>query len=122
MVNYTISLDTVFGSLADPTRRDILSRLRQGELNISEVAEPYHMSLAAISKHPKILEQAQLISKRKEGKERSGQHTGVTLVRCAGDLNYATPLAGCRQAPAAGPGDHDPAGRRNDLATRSGSN
>ena len=69
MVNYTISLDTVFGSLADPTRRDILDRLRLGELNVSEVAEPYSMSLPAISKHLKILERAKLIHKRREGRE-----------------------------------------------------
>jgi DNA-binding transcriptional ArsR family regulator len=70
MVNYGISLDMIFGSLADPTRRDILDRLRYGELNVGEVAEPYHMSLPAISKHLKILEQARLIRKRKDGKER----------------------------------------------------
>ena len=70
MVNYTTTLDVVFGSLADPTRRDILSRLQQGGLNVSEVAEPYGISLAAVSKHLKVLEQAQLIHKRKEGKER----------------------------------------------------
>ena len=70
MVNYAISLDMIFGSLADPTRRDILDRLRYGELNVGEVAEPYQMSLPAISKHLKILEQAKLIRKRKDGKER----------------------------------------------------
>jgi DNA-binding transcriptional ArsR family regulator len=70
MVNYATSLDMVFGSLADPTRRDILDRLRYGELNVGEVAEPYRMSLPAISKHLKILEQAKLIRKRKDGKER----------------------------------------------------
>ena len=70
MVNYAISLDTIFGSLADPTRRDILTRLQTGELNVGEIAEPYEMSLPAISKHLKILEQAHLIRKRKDGKER----------------------------------------------------
>lgn len=70
MVEYTLPLDSIFGSLADPTRRDILSRLQSGSLNVSEVAEPYDMSLAAISKHLKILEQAKLIMKRRKGKER----------------------------------------------------
>jgi DNA-binding transcriptional ArsR family regulator len=70
MVNYALSLDSIFGSLADPTRRDILQRLQLGELNVSEVAEPYDMSLPAISKHLKILEQARLIRRRKQGKER----------------------------------------------------
>lgn len=70
MVELTFPLDTIFGSLADPTRRDILGRLQYGELNVTEVAEPYDMSLAAISKHLKILEQAKLIRKRRQGKER----------------------------------------------------
>ncbi len=69
MVEYTFPLDTIFGSLADPTRRDILSRLQDGQLNISEVAEPYDMSLAAVSKHLKILEKAKLIMKRRQGKQ-----------------------------------------------------
>jgi DNA-binding transcriptional ArsR family regulator len=69
MVEYALSLDTIFGSLADPIRRDILKRVTSQELNISEVASPYPVSLAAISKHLKILERAQLITKRKQGKE-----------------------------------------------------
>lgn len=70
MVEYSMQLDNVFGSLADPTRRDILSRLQLGELNVSEIASVYDVSLAAISKHLKILEQARLIRKRRQGKER----------------------------------------------------
>lgn len=69
MVEYTLSLDTIFGSLADPIRRDILKRVTDCELNVSEIALPYSVSLAAISKHLKILERAQLITKRKQGKE-----------------------------------------------------
>ena len=69
MVEYTLPLDNIFGSLADPTRRDILARLQLGQLNVSEIAEPYDMSLAAVSKHLKILEQAKLIMKRRKGKE-----------------------------------------------------
>jgi DNA-binding transcriptional ArsR family regulator len=70
MVEYVVQLDAVFNSLADPTRRDILARLQRGELNVSDIARPYAMSLAAISKHLKILEKASLIVKRKAGKER----------------------------------------------------
>ena len=69
MVEYALNLDTIFSSLADPIRRDILNRVRYGELNVSEIASPYPVSLAAISKHLKILERAQLITKRKQGKE-----------------------------------------------------
>ena len=69
MVNYTVSLDAVFGSLADPTRRDILARLSRGELTVGELAANYSISLPAISKHLKVMEQAKLIIKRKEGKQ-----------------------------------------------------
>src|SRR5690349_3759232 len=69
MVEYSLSLDNVFGSLADPTRRDILRRVSKAELSVSEVALPYDLSLAAVSKHLGVLERAKLISKRKAGKE-----------------------------------------------------
>lgn len=70
MVEYTLSLDNIFTSLADPIRRDILFRLQHRAMNVSAVADPYDMSLAAVSKHLKILEQAKLIVKKKRGKER----------------------------------------------------
>ena len=83
MVNYALSLDSIFGSLADPTRRDILQRLQLGELNVSEIAEPYDMSLPAISKHLKILEQARLIRKRRKGKERIVELEPVAMEQAA---------------------------------------
>jgi DNA-binding transcriptional ArsR family regulator len=70
MVEYTLPLDTLFDALADPTRRDILTRLRFQELKVTEVAEPYDMSLAAVSKHLRMLERAGLVEKRKAGRER----------------------------------------------------
>lgn len=69
MVEYTLRLDDIFGSLADSTRRDIVRRVSQHELSVSEIAAPYDVSLAAISKHLKILEQARLIIKRRRGKQ-----------------------------------------------------
>jgi DNA-binding transcriptional ArsR family regulator len=69
MVEYTFPLDNIFSSLADPTRRDILERVREAELTVSEIALPYDMSLAAVSKHLKILERAKLVVKRRHGKE-----------------------------------------------------
>jgi DNA-binding transcriptional ArsR family regulator len=69
MVEYTLHLDSVFGSLADPTRRDILRRVAAAELSISQIAEHYDLTFAAISKHLKILEKAQLIRKRRQGKQ-----------------------------------------------------
>jgi DNA-binding transcriptional ArsR family regulator len=63
------SLDSVFGSLADATRRDILQQVTKCELSISEIAARYDLTFAAISKHIKILEKAKLIVKRRRGKE-----------------------------------------------------
>ncbi len=62
-------LDAIFGSLADPVRRDILTRVARAPLSVSEVAEPYEMSLAAVSKHLKVLERSGLIAKRRSGKQ-----------------------------------------------------
>jgi len=59
-------LDAVFGALADPTRRAILARLRQGEASVSELAEPFDMSQPAVSRHLKVLEQAGLISRSRQ--------------------------------------------------------
>jgi DNA-binding transcriptional ArsR family regulator len=69
MVEYNLSLDQVFGSLADPTRRDILRRTALSELSVSEIAAVYDMSLAAVSKHLRILQQAGLVVKRRRGKQ-----------------------------------------------------
>lgn len=69
MVEYTLSLDSIFGSLADPTRRDILQRVSNEELSVSEIAFPYDLTLAAVSKHLKILEKAKLIIKNRRGKQ-----------------------------------------------------
>jgi len=69
MVNQTLSLDFIFGSLADATRRDILRRVAKEELSVGEIAKPYNLTLAAISKHLGVLERARLISKQRRGKE-----------------------------------------------------
>ncbi|HSX45984.1 MAG TPA: metalloregulator ArsR/SmtB family transcription factor [Candidatus Saccharimonadia bacterium] len=69
MVEYALSLDSVFSSLADPTRRDILQRVSKQRMSVSEIAQPYDLSFAAISKHLKVLEKAKLIAKRRRGKE-----------------------------------------------------
>jgi DNA-binding transcriptional ArsR family regulator len=69
MVEYTLSLDSIFSSLADPTRRDILRRVSNEELSVGEIAKPYPLTFAAVSKHLKVLERAKLIIKRRQGKE-----------------------------------------------------
>ncbi len=61
-------LDTVFSALADPTRRAILSMLLEDDMAVTDVADPFAMSLAAISKHLTILTRAGLISQEKRGR------------------------------------------------------
>ncbi|WP_031467735.1 ArsR/SmtB family transcription factor [Sciscionella sediminilitoris] len=63
-------LSAVFAALADPTRRAILARLRDGEATVNELAEPFAMSTQAISKHLKILENAGLITRGRTGQAR----------------------------------------------------
>ena len=60
------ALDSTFAALADPTRRAILGRLALGETSVTELAEPFEMSMPAISKHLKVLERARLISRSRE--------------------------------------------------------
>jgi len=70
MVEYqTAELDEVFGALADPTRRAILQRLTKGDALVTELAEPFEISLAAVSKHVKVLERAGLVRRRITGRE-----------------------------------------------------
>jgi DNA-binding transcriptional ArsR family regulator len=63
-------LSATFAALADPTRRAILARLAQGESSVTELAEPFEMSLPAISKHLKVLERAGLIARGREAQWR----------------------------------------------------
>jgi DNA-binding transcriptional ArsR family regulator len=64
------ALSTTFSALADPTRRAILARLAQGECSVNELAEPFAMSLPAVSKHLRVLERAGLIAQRREAQRR----------------------------------------------------
>jgi DNA-binding transcriptional ArsR family regulator len=63
-------LSITFAALADPTRRAILARLTDGEASVSELAEPFDMSLPAISKHLKVLENAGLITRTRDAQWR----------------------------------------------------
>lgn len=63
-------LSVKFAALADPTRRAILARLIEGEASVKELAEPFEMSLPAVSKHLKVLEKAGLISRGREAQWR----------------------------------------------------
>ena len=62
------TLDIVFSALSDPTRRAILEKLAQGNASVSELANPHDMSLPAVSKHLRVLEEAGLISREKDGR------------------------------------------------------
>ena len=68
MVQY--QLDRTFAAVADPTRRGILEHLSGGPATISELAEPYLMSLTGIKKHVRVLEEAELVTTRKVGRAR----------------------------------------------------
>src|SRR5437773_7645923 len=63
-------LSTAFAALADPTRRALLARLALGEASVTELAEPFDMSLPAISKHLKVLERAGLIARSRDAQWR----------------------------------------------------
>ena len=73
------SLDATYAALADPTRRAILARLVLGEANVREIAEPFPISAPAISRHLKVLEDAALIARRKQGQTHylSLNHAGL---------------------------------------------
>ena len=80
MVKYMVdSLDTTFAALADPTRRAIIARLARGEASVTELAEPFDVSLPAISKHLRVLERAGLLVQEKEGRIRRCQLVATPL-------------------------------------------
>jgi DNA-binding transcriptional ArsR family regulator len=64
------ALSTTLAALADPTRRAILARLATGEASVNDLAEPFDMSLAAVSKHIKVLEQAGLVTRGRQAQYR----------------------------------------------------
>lgn len=66
----TAQLDRTFAALADPTRRAILARLAEGEATVNELAEPFPISVQAVSKHLKVLEHAGLISRGRDAQLR----------------------------------------------------
>ena len=73
------TLNDAFSALADPTRRAILARLTLGETSVNELAEPFAMSLPAVSKHLKVLERAGLISRSRDAQYRPCKLEAQTL-------------------------------------------
>ena len=70
MVQFQQPVDRTFAALADPTRRGVLERLGRGSATITELAEPFGMSLTGMKKHVRILEEAQLVTTEKVGRTR----------------------------------------------------
>src|SRR5438552_9212475 len=70
MVQYPTTVDLAFAALADPTRRTVLERLGAGSATISELAEPFGMSLTGMKKHVRLLEEADLVTTQKVGRVR----------------------------------------------------
>ena len=68
MVVRTAVLDSTFRALADPTRRALLTRLREGSASVAELAEPFDVSQQAVSKHIAVLKETGLLEQRKEGR------------------------------------------------------
>ena len=82
------SLSTTFAALADPTRRAILARLTSGEASVKELADPFEMTLPAISKHLKVLERAGLIARSREAQWRPCRLKAGPLKDAAGWLEH----------------------------------
>jgi len=76
-------LSTTFAALADPTRRAILARLAQGEATVNQLAEPFPISLQAVSKHLKVLERAGLIARGRTAQLRPSRLQGEALREAA---------------------------------------
>jgi DNA-binding transcriptional ArsR family regulator len=72
-------LSTTFGALADPTRRAILARLAEGEATVNELAEPFPITVQAVSRHLKVLERAGLITRGRNAQLRPSRLQGAAL-------------------------------------------
>lgn len=85
--NENEAIDRIFRALADATRRDIVRRTLEGDQSVSALAAEYDMSFAAVQKHVAVLEAAELIVKRAEGRERLVRANPATIVRVRGLLD-----------------------------------
>lgn len=85
-------LDTTFAALSDPTRRAILARLADGEATVNELAEPFAISLQAVSKHLKVLERAGLIARGRNRQLRPSRLQGDALKQAADWLGSYRPF------------------------------
>jgi len=81
-------LSSTFSALADPTRRAILARLASGQASVTELAEPFEMSMPAISKHLKVLEHAGLIARKREAQSRPCELAAKPLKEAANWIEH----------------------------------
>jgi DNA-binding transcriptional ArsR family regulator len=81
-------LSTTFAALADPTRRAILARLASGQASVTELAEPFAMSMPAISKHLKVLEHAGLIARTRDAQSRPCELKAAPLKEASNWIDY----------------------------------
>jgi len=81
-------LDRAFAALSDPTRREIVQRLAKGEARVTDLAEPFDMSLNAVSKHLKVLERAGLVRRTRAGREHYIALDPEPIRRIAGWASY----------------------------------
>ena len=86
-------LSRVFAALADPTRRDIVARLAVGDATVGQLAAPYDVSIQAVSKHLKVLEDAGLVS-RSQDAQRRPRHLEADVFDLMTSLDRAIPTAG----------------------------
>jgi DNA-binding transcriptional ArsR family regulator len=78
-----VTLDTTFSALSDPTRRRIIESLSRQEMRVTELAEPFSMSLPAVSKHLRVLENAGLLKRRRLGREHHLQLNPAPIQRAS---------------------------------------
>jgi DNA-binding transcriptional ArsR family regulator len=86
------TLSSTFAALADPTRRAILARLADGEATVTTLAEPFEMSLPAITKHLKVLERAGLITRGRQAQWRPCRIEGRALQQASGWMEQYRPF------------------------------
>jgi DNA-binding transcriptional ArsR family regulator len=121
-------LDLTFAALADSTRRAILARLATGEATVNELAEPFPISVQAVSKHLKVLERAGLITRGREAQWRPCRLEGEALASASawidehrktweGRLDHLGKVLDRLQNAAPEPGEPDPAGDSQDATT-----
>lgn len=89
MVKYNDqALDATFHALADPTRRAILARLSKGQATVGELAKPFDMSLPAVSKHLKVLEGADMITRHRDGRISRMELNPAPMMGAVGWITY----------------------------------